>query len=263
VKPQTRLKMGDSVRIPPIRDLNQPRKAVGHFKDLNSLIVYEDKDLIVINKPPGMAVHGGSGVKVGIIESIRDARADLNFCELVHRLDRGTSGCLMIAKKRSYLRLLQEALRRPGSICKHYVAVVHGRWPEEKIAVDEPLLTESRASQERFTRVDRSGKPARTLFRRLAFRQDLSLIEARPLTGRTHQIRVHCRWLRCPIVGDDRYGDISADQAMPAAPKRMLLHAKRLIIPALGDRPVIHVETPLDRSFESYLESTLGFIKSI
>ena len=257
-KPQVRLKTGDEIRIPPVRDLAKRQEAIGNFQDPDSLILHEDSHLIVLNKPAGMAVHGGSGVAAGVIESFRHARPDLANCELVHRLDRGTSGCLMIAKRRSYLRLLQDALRQPGTISKHYIAVVHGRWREHTITVEEPLLTLSRAGQERFTRVDRSGKPARTLFRPLAANQDISVIEARPFTGRTHQIRVHCRWLRHPIVGDNRYGDEAADGGLRPAPRRMLLHARRLTIPALGDRGHLEINAPFDRDSLNYLESTLG-----
>ena len=127
VKPQVRLKTGDEIRIPPVRDLAKRHEAIGNFQDPDSLILHEDSHLIVLNKPAGMAVHGGSGVAAGVIESFRHARPDLANCELVHRLDRGTSGCLMIAKRRSYLRLLQDALRQPGTISKHYIAVVDGR----------------------------------------------------------------------------------------------------------------------------------------
>ena len=146
-KPRARLKIGDKVRIPPVRDLDTRSEAVGNFQDLDGLILHEDSHLIVLNKPAGMAVHGGSGVAAGVIESLRHARSDLTKCELVHRLDRGTSGCLMIAKRRSYLRLLQDALRRPGTISKQYIALVHGRCCVEEVTVDEPLLTLSRAGQ--------------------------------------------------------------------------------------------------------------------
>ncbi len=263
-KPRVRLKIGDEVRVPPVRDLGYRAKAAGNFEDLDSLILHEDSHLIVLNKPAGMAVHGGSGVAAGVIESLRRSRSDLKECELAHRLDRDTSGCLMIAKRRSYLRLLQDALRRPGTISKQYVAVVHGRLSDKNVTVDEPLLTISRAGYERYSSVDRSGKSARTLFRRLAYSNGVSAVEAKPLTGRTHQIRAHCQWLGCPIVGDSRYGDKVADRELNNPPKRMLLHARRLDIPALGNRGQLRVIAPLAYKFEAFLESTLGFgIKNI
>jgi len=228
------------------------------FRDLDSLILHEDDYLIILNKPAGMPVHGGSGVAAGVIESFRHARPDLSRCELVHRLDKDTSGCLMIAKRRSYLRLLQEALRRPGTISKQYIAIVHGQWLEKTVIVDQPLLTLSREGQERFSRVEKSGKNARTHFRQLAVSPGISAIEARPLTGRTHQIRVHCRWLRFPIVGDNRYGDKTADSALSTKPPRMLLHARHLRIPTLGNQDQLEISAPLDRKTENYLESTLG-----
>ena len=259
-KPRVRLKIGDEVRIPPVRDLDYRGKVAGKFEDLDSLILFEDSHLIVINKPAGMAVHGGSGVVSGVIESLRHSRSDLAKCELVHRIDRATSGCLMIAKRRSYLRLLQDALRRPGTISKQYIALVHGRWEEENLTVDEPLLTVSRVGYERFSNVDRSGKPACTMFRRIAYNkcESISAVEAKPLTGRTHQIRAHCRWLRRPIVGDSRYGDKIADRALTKPPIRMFLHARRLDIPALGDRDRLEVAAPFENNFGSYLESILG-----
>lgn len=256
-KPQVRLKTGDQVRIPPIRHLPARSEAVGYFEDLDSLILLEDTHVLVLNKPAGMAVHGGSGVRAGVIESLRHARADLKSAELVHRLDRGTSGCLMVAKKRSYLKALQDALRQPGTILKTYIACVHGRL-DGNFTVAEPLLTVSRAGQERFTRVDSAGKPASTDFRPLATGDGVSLVEAKPATGRTHQIRVHARWLRLPLLGDDRYGDEVRDSLFESRPPRLMLHARRLQVPAILDRPPLDIVAPVDDPFIDYLESTLS-----
>lgn len=256
-KPLQRLISGDQVRVPPIKHLVERSEAVGSFQDVDSLILYEDKHLFIINKPAGMAVHGGSGVKAGVIESLRHLYPAEKNLELVHRLDRGTSGCLMVAKKRSYLRLLQDALRKPGQISKQYMAVVHGQWPASLHKIDEPLLTSSKTGQERFTRVDPGGKTALTRFSVLATEQDISVVQASPMTGRTHQIRVHARWARHPIVGDDRYGDQARDQLLSRNPKRMLLHARELRIPSLGERPALEVIAPLDQRFARFLENTL------
>lgn len=245
VKPERRLAAGDQVRIPPLAHLPERDSAVGHFKDLDGLILHEDKALLVINKPAGMAVHGGSGQSVGVIESLRHALPEGDRLELVHRLDRGTSGCLMVAKKRRYLRLLQEALRHPGTIRKTYLALVHGEWGQP-VTIKEPLLTVSRAGLERYTRVDSDGKPAETRFEALAANKTLSLVAASPLTGRTHQIRVHARWNRHPLVGDDRYGDQTMDSDIvrgtgSQAGRTLMLHAWRLQIPLLEDFPAVTV----------------------
>jgi 23S rRNA pseudouridine955/2504/2580 synthase len=253
-KPLQKLKAGDRVRIPPVRQGEPGPAAVGSFQDLDALILFEDSHLLILNKPAGMAVHGGSGVQAGVIESLRHALPREKHLELVHRLDRGTSGCLMVAKKRKYLKLLQDALRQPGRISKFYQAVVHGAWPDTLDAVDQNLLTVSRSGQERFTRVDPVGKPALTTFRVIARAESLSWIEASPKTGRTHQIRVHARWARYPIVGDDRYGDQARDELLAVRPRRMLLHAHRLVIPAMDDRPAIEVAAPLDQRFSAFTE---------
>ncbi|MGV0036341.1 MAG: RluA family pseudouridine synthase [Candidatus Azotimanducaceae bacterium WSBS_2022_MAG_OTU7] len=247
-KPEIKLVAGDLVRIPPIQHLPARSTAVGHFNDLEGLMVYEDEHLLIINKPAGMAVHGGSGVSVGVIESLRHARPEGSRLELVHRLDRGTSGCLMVSKRRSYLRLLQDALRQPGQIKKHYLAVVHGRWPRKMVQIEQPLLTSSNAGKERITRVNGQGKYAVTDFSLLEATDELSIVRASPRTGRTHQIRVHARWARHPLVGDTRYGDQTLDQ-VSGVEGRLMLHAAELQIPALGARPAIHVKAPMDEDF--------------
>ena len=251
-KPDVRLIPGDQVRVPPIKHLPARSSAVGNFHAMESLIVYEDETLLVINKPEGMAVHGGSGISVGIIESLREIRPEGNRLELVHRLDRGTSGCLMISKRRSYLRLLQNALRKPGQIKKHYLALVHGRWSEKLVTIDEHLLTKSIAGKERVTKVSRLGKYALTDFTLLESSEDMSIVKASPKTGRTHQIRVHARWARHPIAGDQRYGDEILDR-VSGINGRLMLHAAELQIPALGERPAIHAKALLDMGFQSHL----------
>jgi len=253
-KPESRLAPGDTVRIPPINRLAERSTAVGSFKDLDSLILYEDERLLIINKPAGMAVHGGSGVSVGVIESLRAVREEGDRLELVHRLDRGTSGCLMVAKRRSYLRLLQDALRRPGQIRKHYIALVHGEWPGKLGVIDEPLLTTNKAGRERITRVSADGKEARTEFTLLGTDSETSLVRAYPVTGRTHQIRVHARWARHPILGDDRYGSEELDKLLDHS-GRLLLHAAELEIPPLGEFAGISARAPLDEEFQLKVNS--------
>ncbi len=260
-KPQSRLAAGDEVRVPPIRDLRERSVAVGHFDDLDALILCETEHLLVINKPAGMAVHGGSGQSVGVIESLRHARPEDKYLELVHRLDRATSGCLMIAKRRRYLKALQDALRRPGTIQKDYLALVHGRWPEHTRAVDQPILTTNRSGKERISRISEEGKAALTAFRVMSATDEVSLIQASPRTGRTHQIRVHTRWARHPIVGDERYGDELLDGMKP--PARMMLHAARLTIPALDGHPAQIIEAPLDDAYQGEVNSRLENINNI
>ena len=256
-KPSTRLAAGDRVRIPPVAHLPRRSEAVGSFHDLDALVLFENEDLLVINKPAGMAVHGGSGVSAGVIESLRRALPGGRKLELAHRLDRGTSGCLMVARRRPCLRLLQDALRRPGLVRKYYLAIVHGRWPDGDCVVAQPLLTLTRAGRERVTRVDPAGKAAATRFRFLAAAADASLVAARPMTGRTHQVRVHARWARHPLFGDERYGDRMLDRSAGAG-SRLALHAFRLEIPALAEFPEISVQAPLDAEMAAQTGSRFG-----
>lgn len=257
-RPDDRLKVGDVVRVPPVAHLPERNTSVGSFRDLESLKLYEDDRLLVINKPAGMAVHGGSGVSAGVIESLRHALPEGKRLELVHRLDRGTSGCLMVAKKRSYLRLLQDALRQPGQIRKSYLALVHGLWPDDLNRIDQPLLTTTRQGNERVTRVNEQGKPAITEFTLLAHARsrgaELSLVRASPLTGRTHQIRVHARWARHPLAGDDRYGDkqLDLDARLGGG---LMLHAAELSIPSLDGHPAIRVKAPLSSEFQREVDA--------
>ncbi len=253
IKPQVRLHAGDLLRIPPIAHLPERRNAVGSFRDLASLVLYEDQQLLVINKPAGMAVHGGSGVQVGVIETLRHVLPEGDRLELVHRLDRGTSGCLMVAKRRACLRLLQDALRRPGRVGKDYLAVTHGHWPEIIKEINQPLLTTAGSGREKMTRVNPRGKAAGTRFTTLAAGEDLSVIKASPLSGRTHQIRVHAQWARHPLVGDERYGDEMKDKSLATPVPRLMLHAARLRIPALDGADPIMVAAPLDPLMSEFI----------
>ncbi|KEA61988.1 Ribosomal large subunit pseudouridine synthase C [Marinobacterium lacunae] len=257
IKPEYKLQAGDLIRVPPVR---LPEKGdapvVGDklLEHLESAVVYEDDALMVINKPSGLAVHGGSGVNLGLIEAVRQLRSNQRFLELVHRLDRDTSGCIMIAKKRSMLRYLHELLRQ-HKVQKIYHALVQGRWESKDKRVDAPLLRGELKSGERFVRVDAEGKPSQTDFRILRrYGTSATLIEARPRTGRTHQIRVHTQFVGHPIIGDPKYGvDAINQQYRELGFRRLMLHAAALEL-KLPDGTPLKVEAALDAQVAQALE---------
>ena len=233
-KPTYRLKIGDLVRIPPVREevesggkLSKPSSSAINY--LKRSVIYEDESLLVLNKPAGMASHGGSGINFGVIEILRAARPELSYLELVHRLDKGTSGCLLLAKKRSMLRQLHQLLRE-GKLSKKYWLLVKGQWTLGKKKVEESLLKNRLLSGERMVKISAQGKPAVTVFYPMQIFGDASLLEAEIHTGKTHQIRVHAAHLGCPIAGDDKYGDQEFNKFMAAnyGLKRIFLHARFL-----------------------------------
>lgn len=249
VKPDTRLDTGDVVRIPPIRTAQRGEAAPvgqGLADHLEEAILYESDSLLIINKPSGLAVHGGSGVSLGLIEALRQVRPDCRFLELVHRLDRDTSGCIMVAKKRSMLRYLHDALRE-RKVRKIYHALVVGRWSTRCNQVDAPLKRFELKSGERMVKVHLEGKASVTSFKVLQRYGDLAtLIEARPLTGRTHQIRVHTQFAGHPIVGDTKYTpDEDNDGFRQLGLRRLMLHAARLEV-TLPDGERLGIDAPLD-----------------
>ncbi len=257
IKPDYKLQAGDVVRVPPLR-MSEPDEpaplAQGLLERLEAAIVYEDKGLIVLNKPAGIAVHGGSGLSYGVIEAFRQLRPDAKELELVHRLDRDTSGLLMIAKKRSMLRHLHEALRGDG-VDKRYLALVRGSWPTSKKRVSAPLLKNTLRSGERMVEVSEEGKEALTLFRVVRrFGEFATLVEASPITGRTHQIRVHARHAGHSIAGDPKYGDEAFDREIrDLGGKRLFLHAHSLRL-TLPDGTELTVEAPVDEFWAATLE---------
>lgn len=256
IKPEYKLQAGDLVRVPPLRlaERDEPAPlAQGLLERLEAAIVYEDKALIVLNKPAGIAVHGGSGLSYGVIEALRQLRPDAKELELVHRLDRDTSGLLMIAKKRSMLRHLHQALRGDG-VDKRYMALVRGRWETGQKQVNAPLLKNTLRSGERMVEVTDDGKEALTLFRVLRrFGDFATLVEARPITGRTHQIRVHARHAGHAIAGDSKYGDEEFSREIrELGGKRLFLHAYELKVP-LPDGGELKLEAPVDEVWSQTL----------
>ena len=241
-KADSRLQLEDVVRIPPMRiaERDAPPPVSRVLSDLlDGAIVHEDDGLLVVNKPSGLAVHGGSGVNLGLIEAIRQMRPDHTFLELVHRLDRDTSGLILIAKKRSVLTALQRMLANKSGITKRYLALVHGGWDASVRDVRVPLLRIERKSGERMVVVDDEGKSAHTRVRLFSHGRHYSLIEAEPVTGRTHQIRVHCQYHGHVIAGDQKYRDrVAIDIDTKQQINRLMLHAWRLEFrhPLSGDQ---------------------------
>ncbi len=226
----SRLVPGDMVRIPPIRMTADKEIHVGTklSERLIKSIIHEDNNLIVINKPAGIAVHGGSGLSLGVIEAMRNIRTDLSYLELVHRLDKDTSGCLLLAKKRSVLRSIQ-ALLEARTVEKTYWALLCHPWHGKKeITIDVALVKSTLKSGERVVRVSEDGKKSQTLFKLLENYKETCLVEARPRTGRTHQIRVHSASFGQPIVGDEKYGGNDLILENIVTKNRLYLHARAI-----------------------------------
>jgi 23S rRNA pseudouridine955/2504/2580 synthase len=245
------------VRIPPVRMAEKPNHVVpgAEFK-----ILLEDKYLLVIDKPAGVAVHGGSGVNYGVIEQLRAARPDAKFLELVHRLDRDTSGILLLAKKRSALINLHEQIR-DGQLDKRYLVVVHGDWKNQKQHVKLPLFKYNTPDGERRVRVQSDGLASHTVFNLLRKYQAFALLEAELKTGRTHQIRVHLASSGFAIAGDDKYGDFALNRALQKADgervalKRMFLHAYQITFTHPETGQPVTLEAPLPPECDRFLKS--------
>ncbi|MDG1693328.1 MAG: 23S rRNA pseudouridine(955/2504/2580) synthase RluC [Porticoccaceae bacterium] len=256
VKADTRLKTNDVIRVAPIRTAqSQSSEMPGSQlrKRLKDSIVFEDDEIIVLDKPSGIAVHGGSGVSFGVIEGLRADRPESKFLELVHRLDRDTSGCLMLAKSRAGLVNLQQQMQK-NQIKKTYQALVKGRWPKGKSTINAPLKKNTLSSGERMVKVDVDGKASVTHFKIVQTFQQSTLLDIRLETGRTHQIRVHCQFSGQAIAGDSKYGDSLFNQDMRALGlKRLFLHANALEFkhPVSGVR--ISVDAPLSNDLKNLL----------
>jgi 23S rRNA pseudouridine955/2504/2580 synthase len=255
VRAEYRLEAGDEVRIPPVRLREEgPAPSADRAAAILDNVLYEDKKLLVIDKPAGIAVHGGSGISHGVIELLRAARPDLKDLSLVHRLDRETSGCLVIAKKRSALRALHEKFRE-GIVEKNYLALVVGDWQFGEQLIDEPLLVTHRKGGERHVIVSPEGKAAQTRVRLSRTYGKFSLLQCSPLTGRTHQIRVHLQSAGFPIAGDDRYGDPDANKRVKALGlARLFLHAQSISFPDEHGNE-LHFAAPLPDDLDRFLSA--------
>lgn len=256
IKPEYKLCPGDEVRVPPVRvaEKNElPSANLGSIQRLESQILFEDDAMIVLNKPSGMAVHGGSGLSFGVIEGLRALRPDARFLELVHRLDRDTSGVLLVAKKRSALRSLHEQLRIK-TMRKQYLALVRGQWQPHVKVVNAPLRKNDLQSGERVVRVSSDGKPSETRFRIARQFTEATLVECSPITGRTHQIRVHTQHAGHPIACDDKYGEAAFDEKMRSQGlKRLFLHAWKLTFTHPVDGREVLIEAPLAPELDNFL----------
>ncbi|WP_019140862.1 RluA family pseudouridine synthase [Noviherbaspirillum massiliense] len=252
-----RLKGGDVVRIPPIRIAE---KAAQIVPGSEFSVLFEDNYLLIIDKPAGVAVHGGSGVSYGVIEQLRAARPQAKFLELIHRLDRETSGILMLAKKRSALTNLHEQIRA-GRLDKRYLTLVHGDWQNPRQHIKLPLFKYLTADGERRVRVQADGLPSHTVFNLIRRYGSFVLLEAELKTGRTHQIRVHLASSGFPIVGDEKYGDFGLNRALQKpdgtriALKRMFLHAHSITFLHPETEQPVNIKAPLPRECEQFLNS--------
>ncbi|MCU7835526.1 MAG: 23S rRNA pseudouridine(955/2504/2580) synthase RluC [gamma proteobacterium symbiont of Taylorina sp.] len=256
IKQIYKLKYGDVVRVPPVKLAEKPSlPAPGRslLSLIENSIIYEDASLMVINKPSGVAVHGGSGVSYGIIEAVRALKTEQKFLELVHRLDKDTSGCLLIAKKRSALIAVQDLLRHRQTD-KRYQALLCGRLSFSQKKVSAPLLREALKSGERFVRVDPSGKESTSFFTTMEQFNNSTLMEIKIITGRTHQIRVHSQSIGHCVAGDSKYGNYACNQRLKQQGlKRLFLHSAQMSFqhPETGKK--ITIKAPLADELEKFL----------
>ena len=260
-KPEQKLAVGDAVRLPPLRFDAEPvrrrRPGKALCEQLRASVLYENTAFLVLDKPAGIAVHAGSGVDFGIIDAMRQLYPG-EALELVHRLDRDTSGCLMLARHRAALLELQTHLRH-GAIGKRYRTVVMGHWPDDLREIDAPLRRYHMPNGERRVCVDASGKPALSRFSVLARGSGFSQLGVEILTGRTHQIRVHCQFAGHPVGGDDKYGDTGFNRMLrQRGIRRLMLHAASLELPATDYTPELVVNAPLPKEFELLNQAALA-----
>ncbi len=258
VDAEYRIQEGDEVRLPPVRidALGEPgRPSSSLLELLERAVIFQDRHLLVVNKPAGVAVHGGSGMSFGVIEALRASRPRETL-ELVHRLDRDTSGCLLVARDRATLTALH-ALIRNGGMHKTYMALVAGSWQLGTKRIDAPLATDNRQHGERHVRVAAAGKDSVSVFKPLQFFGSLAtLMEVDIPTGRTHQIRVHASFAGHPLLGDDKYGDRERNAALKGhGLKRTFLHAQSVAFEWPGSGVPFHVSAPLPVELADVLDA--------
>ena len=257
-KPHAKLSLADWVRLPPMRVAVPDAKTTARFIPILDDILEETEQYLILNKRAGLAVHGGSGIQAGVIEAIRSQRPDLPYIELAHRIDRDTSGLLVLAKKRSFLRRFQSSLREKKGLIKQYELIVHGHWPTQVRRVDLRLSKMRLDSGERVCRVDETGKESITQFEVIRRLSGMTWLRARPITGRMHQIRVHAAASGHPIIGDPKYGNAIKDAKL--TPKRMMLHASSLktLRSSLeaGDHELdrLNLEAPIPEAFFGFAD---------
>lgn len=256
IKPSHRLQQGDLVRIPPYRleEQSEPSLPAGLIEEINQAILYEDENCLVVNKPAGLAVHGGSGLKFGLLDILKAIRPNADYLELAHRLDRETSGCLLVAKNRQTLIYFHEQFKQ-STLVKKYFAGVIGHWQHGTITVKAPLKKQVLKGGERMVAVDESGKPACTRFSLLQHFKGLSLLEAELETGRTHQIRVHAQHMGHPVAGDQKYGNREQNQYLKSLGlKHLFLHAHWLEFQLPDQQEPVMVTTPMPAELQQLLD---------
>ena len=259
VKPTYRIASGDRIRLPPVRRANDLAVATvvpgGVAERLKTAILHEDKDLLILNKPSGLAVHGGSRLQYGLIEALRQTRSATEMLELAHRLDRATSGCLLIAKTRAALTALHQMLRE-GKIEKRYTALVAGRWHGGARGVSVAIAKRASGTHGRMVGIAANGKTAETWFKPCEYFDDCSLMTVRIYTGRTHQIRVHAAHVGHPLVGDDKYGDYALNKKMrKRGLKRLFLHASQLQFHMPDTNRSYTIDAPLPDTLRQFLDT--------
>ena len=254
-KPAQKLETGDEVRIPPFWGITAvPPKPIGLGMQqlLEKSVLFENDEVLVINKPAGLAVHGGSSIRLGLIEALRQINPQWPELELAHRLDRDTSGCMIISKNTLFLRYIHRKFKEK-SIKKQYLALVHGKWPKGLLEVQAPLLKHGASSNESMVYINDSGKPSLTRFRVIRRHQDSTLIEASPVSGRKHQIRAHCKHVGHPVVGDRKYL-LKGFKSPLCNVKTLCLHANKITFMMPGRNKSTEVEAPIDPTMASVLD---------
>lgn len=260
VSPSYKLRQGDIIRIPPVTvtegPVTIPSSNLHLVQDLKDRILFENEDLIVVDKPAGLASHGGSGIEFGLIEALRALKPEERFLELAHRLDKETSGCLIVSKRRSALRNLHEQFRQ-RVVKKRYLTLVPGKWDRRIKLVDAPLIRNELRSGERMVEVNRKlGDPSSTGFEIVESYEGATLVAAMPHTGRTHQIRVHTAYVKHPVGGDEKYGDKEFNAYLRSIGlKRMFLHAFKITFKNPKDGSLLKFEAPLPDELEQALET--------